>query len=61
MGGDPDLEALTATGAVLDGRDERLLQWVDESGLVALIADNYAVETVPGAAARGPPSVPAAA
>ena len=53
MGGEPDLEALSAIGAVLDGSDERLLRWVDESGLVALIADNYAVETVPGRAREG--------
>ena len=34
MGGKPDLEALRATGAVLDGSDERLRHWVDDSGLV---------------------------
>jgi len=33
--------------AVLDGRDARLQQWVTESGAVALISDNYAVEGVP--------------
>ena len=53
MGGHPDLDQLAATGAVLDGSDERLRRWVDESGLVALIADNYAVEAVPGAARDG--------
>ncbi|MGH8733251.1 MAG: diguanylate cyclase, partial [Burkholderiales bacterium] len=30
--------------SVLDGRDKRLLQWITDSGLAALIADNYAVE-----------------
>ena len=30
--------------AVLDGADERLLRWIDESGLSVLIADNFAVE-----------------
>ena len=33
--------------AVLDGRDARLQQWVTDSGAVALISDNYAVEGVP--------------
>ncbi|RKP46374.1 cyclase family protein [Trinickia fusca] len=32
---------------VLDSSDERLLRWVDESGLVALVADNHAVEERP--------------
>lgn len=31
----------------LDGCDERLLRWIDESGLAALAADNFAVEAVP--------------
>ena len=43
----PDLEALNNACAVLDGRDERLKQWVTKSGLVALISDNYAVEASP--------------
>jgi kynurenine formamidase len=33
--------------AGLDGRDEKLQQWITDSGLAALIADNYAVEIVP--------------
>ena len=33
--------------AVLDGRDARLQQWVTDTGLVALISDNYAVEAHP--------------
>jgi hypothetical protein len=32
---------------VLNGRDQRLLDWVSSSGLAALIADNYAVEAFP--------------
>ena len=47
MGGKPDGTALAATGAVLDGRDAKLLQWITDSGLAALIADNYAVEAHP--------------
>jgi Putative cyclase len=31
----------------LDGRDERLLQWITDSGIVALAADNHAVEAQP--------------
>ncbi|WP_175872896.1 cyclase family protein [Burkholderia sp. BCC0397] len=36
---------------VLDGADERLLNWIDASGLAALAADNHAVEERP----RDPP------
>ncbi|WP_175953010.1 cyclase family protein [Burkholderia sp. BCC0405] len=32
---------------VLDGADERLLNWIDASGLAALAADNHAVEERP--------------
>ena len=32
---------------VLDGRDKRLLQWITDSEISALIADNYGVEAVP--------------
>lgn len=44
MGGSPDAEKLHASGAVLDGFDEKMLQWVSDSGVVALISDNMAVE-----------------
>lgn len=42
-------EALTSdllhnSCAALDGRDERLLRWIDDSGIAALISDNVAVE-----------------
>lgn len=47
MGGQPDGERLAQTGAVLDGRDPKLLQWITDSGVIALIADNYAVEAHP--------------
>ncbi len=33
--------------SVLDGRDRRLLQWITDSQISALIADNYGVEAVP--------------
>jgi kynurenine formamidase len=43
----PSKERLENSCAVLDGRDERLLEWVSDSGAAALIADNYAVEGLP--------------
>jgi kynurenine formamidase len=43
----PDALRLRSSFAALDGRDERLLQWVADSGLVALIADNIGVEASP--------------
>ncbi|HYG54702.1 MAG TPA: cyclase family protein [Burkholderiales bacterium] len=42
---DPKLLHHTCTG--LDGRDERLLQWITDCGVACLIADNYAVEIIP--------------
>ncbi|HMS80264.1 MAG TPA: cyclase family protein [Burkholderiaceae bacterium] len=47
MAGSPDPEVLHGACAVLDGRDPRLLQWVTDSGLAILAADNYAVEAHP--------------
>ncbi|MBV8602496.1 MAG: cyclase family protein [Candidatus Eremiobacteraeota bacterium] len=44
MGGKPDPALVRTMCAVLDGNDARLIRWVDESGVVALIADNLAVE-----------------
>jgi kynurenine formamidase len=38
----------------LDGRDERLLQWLTDSGIAALAADNYAVERYPARAPATP-------
>ncbi len=43
----PDARALFASTSSLDGRDDRLLKWVTDSGAVALISDNYAVEAHP--------------
>ena len=43
----PDAKLLSTTCSGLDGRDGKLLQWVTDSGAVALIADNYAVELIP--------------
>ncbi|MBV9863602.1 MAG: cyclase family protein [Alphaproteobacteria bacterium] len=48
MNKNPDPKVLEANpGAGLDGRDERLLNWITKSGLVALISDNVAVEAHP--------------
>ena len=40
----PTPEALHNTCTGLDGRDDKLLQWITDSGLAVLAADNYAVE-----------------
>ena len=43
----PDLSILDNSCAALDGRDPKLLNWITDSGLVVLMADNYAVEAHP--------------
>jgi len=43
----PDRERLMAGTVGLDGRDPKLQQWVTDSGAVALISDNFAVESMP--------------
>ena len=53
MNKQPDPHAVENSCAVLEGRDERLLQWITDSGLVALIADNYAVEGLPASPRPG--------
>ena len=47
MAGNPDAEALHQAGAVLNGADEKLLEWITQSGIAAICADNYAVEAYP--------------
>jgi kynurenine formamidase len=49
----PDLHQLEHSCAALDGRDKKLLQWITDSGLVSLIADNYAVEAHPATSHHG--------
>ena len=44
MNKQPDEAKLHKTGAVLKGSDERLLDWIERSGISVLIADNQAVE-----------------
>jgi kynurenine formamidase len=59
MDGRPDKSVLDATCAVLDGRDEALLNWISDSGIAAICADNYAVEAYPARPADGPrPALP---
>jgi hypothetical protein len=43
----PDPKLLHGTCSGLDGRDDKLLQWISDSGLACLLADNYAVEIIP--------------
>lgn len=47
MNKQPDAERLHGSCAGLDGGDARLLQWITDSGVVALISDNRAVEHLP--------------
>ncbi len=44
---DPDPERLHHSCCALDGRDDRLLNWITDSGIAALVADNNAVERFP--------------
>jgi kynurenine formamidase len=53
MNKNPDGALLDRSCAVLEGRDPRLLGWITDSGLAALIADNYAVEAHPASVAQG--------
>ncbi len=54
----PTAESLQV-GAVLDGTDPALRQWIDDSGVAAIAADNYAVEQFPAVGAGpGDPVLP---
>lgn len=55
----PDAEVLHGASAVLDGRDRRLLQWITDTGIAAVCADNYAVEAYPARDTSGPEGRPA--
>jgi hypothetical protein len=57
MGGDPDPDVLHHYGAVLDGRDPNLLRWITESQIVALAADNNAVELYPARPVAEPAAI----
>jgi kynurenine formamidase len=47
MNRSPGGEVLARSCASLDGRDDKLLSWISETSLSALIADNFAVEAAP--------------
>jgi kynurenine formamidase len=49
MKGAPDAQRLHDSCAVLDGHDQRLLDWITDSGVAAIAADNHAVEAYPAA------------
>ena len=57
MAGQPDPAVLHDSCAVLNGRDAHLLQWITDSGISALVADNYAVEAYPAVTIHGRKSV----
>ena len=48
MGGDPDPKKIFTLCTYLDARDEAILEWITESQISALVADNYAVEGLLG-------------
>lgn len=58
MDGRPDAAELDRTGAVLDGTDPELREWIRETGIAAIAADNYAVERPPHDADPGGPVLP---
>ena len=47
MGGRPDPQRTAQQTIALDGRDAALLEFVERSGVAAIAADNFAVETYP--------------
>ena len=53
MNKQPDKERLHSACAVLDGRDDRVLKWITDTGLSVLIADNFAVEAYPARPGEG--------
>ena len=52
----PDATLLHQTCTGLDGRDDRLLQWISDCGAAVLIADNYAVELIPTSLTKPKPA-----
>jgi kynurenine formamidase len=51
----PDPKLLHNTCSGLEGRDDKLLEWISDSGLACLLADNYAVELIPTSLTRPKP------
>lgn len=56
-GGEPDAELIHQICPVLDGRDQRLLQWITDNQIAAIAADNYAVEESKADKPAGPCAV----
>ncbi|AZO07931.1 cyclase family protein [Mesorhizobium sp. M3A.F.Ca.ET.080.04.2.1] len=54
-----DTQLLHESHSVLDGSDEKLLRWIDSSGVSAIIADNFAVEGFQTSSADGSKRFPA--
>lgn len=54
MNHNPDMAVLDKSCATLDGRDEKLLRWITDTGIAAICADNYAVEAYPARPSAGP-------
>ena len=56
----PDMSVLSNACTGLNGRDDRLLQWITDSGIAAIVSDNYAVEHYPSLPADSParPALP---
>ncbi len=52
-GKQPDHDVLHNSCAALEGRDPKLQDWIRDSGLSVLIADNYAVERTPSRTGTG--------
>jgi kynurenine formamidase len=57
MDGKPDPDVLHHTCSVMNGRDARLLEWISDSGIAAICADNYAVEAYPATEMHGKKSI----
>jgi hypothetical protein len=49
MGKEPDTETLHNSCSGLDGGDKALLSWITDTGIAALISDNFAIELMPRA------------
>ena len=52
----PDAKLLHSSCSGLDGRDERVLQWISDCGLAILASDNYAVELIPVSLSKPKPA-----
>lgn len=54
MNKDPDEHTLHNSCPGLDGRDEKLLRWISDSGLSVIVADNIGVEWEPNPTTQSP-------